>query len=76
MLCDIETMSRANQYLEADFQMRAWRWVYGIALGAGAIVSAIGVILLATVPSERDVDAGARAELRVGPGGLVLDGSF
>lgn len=42
----------------------------------GAMLGTIGAILWTSAPSEQAVDAEARAELRVGPSGLVLRGWF
>ncbi len=43
---------------------------------AGALLGAIGLPLWIAAPSEDGVDAAARATLRLGPGGLALDGRF
>ena len=42
----------------------------------GALLAGIGIPLWVSAPSSDDVDASARASLRLGPGGLSLSGSF
>lgn len=42
----------------------------------GGLLGALGLGLVLRAPSEADVDAAAHAELRIGPGGLTLSGTF
>ena len=65
---------------EQEDEERA-RYISWSVLGAGAVLTAIGAVLWATTPSGASIDesahAGARSlRLRVGPGGLRLDGTF
>jgi hypothetical protein len=50
------------------------RWAFGITLGVGAAVTALGLAILLGVPSEKDIDARARAFVAIAPleGGLAL----
>jgi hypothetical protein len=48
-----------------------------IAIGAlGAIALATGLTFVLTSPSAQTIDASAHASLRIGPGGLMVDGRF
>lgn len=42
----------------------------------GAVITTVGLVLWATAPTEEAIDAQAHASLRLGPGGLLLDGAF
>lgn len=42
----------------------------------GAVLTAIGIPLWVSAPSSDEIDAAARATLRLGPGGLELSGTF
>ncbi len=42
----------------------------------GGALAAVGVALWTTAPSDEAIDAAASARLRIGPGGLRLDGRF
>lgn len=42
----------------------------------GVTLASVGAVLWASAPSEDDIDAAARAELRLEPSRIVLDGSF
>jgi len=53
-----------------------WRIGSIIGLVAGVAVAAAGIGFLVLSPSEEEIDAGASAELRVGPGRLDLVGTF
>ena len=81
--------TRATDQILALFVTSPYLTQYNTEVGVGATVGGlglialvVGVVTLATVPSERDVDAAARAsrgpDLRfsVGPSSFTLLGSF
>ena len=68
-----------RRYMELERQpLNAIRatTIAGLVVGVGA--ATVGLVLVLTAPSAEAIDAAANvsATLRVGPGGLVLDGAF
>ncbi|MCB9594099.1 MAG: PEGA domain-containing protein [Sandaracinaceae bacterium] len=71
---------RARGEFDGDVdEINALRAVGWVAAAVGAVGTLVSVIVLATTPSEEDVDAAAsraHLELRVGPTGVALAGSL
>ncbi len=70
--------TRGAQLNDQQTQQNAIRAGTITAAAVGALLAAIGIVVWVLAPSDDDVDAaaGARAVLRVGPGGLSIDGQF